>query len=218
MWLDDFTPIESWEWWQKSSEVSEKFKEAVKKSSAGIKRVQKDEKKAKKFDNILASFLVQIIKNKDYDFLLNDLFKSLDNWFSSNFLLWILSLIYLPISDHIRQMSKKPVINFNYNKNFSILDFNDSLLNDEIKIRINQWIEDIIDITSIEYSSLQILNMIEVSKKEDFKIIQIFTSKVFTFFFSEININISEKKSNSYANFILSEVFEKIKNLNIDEI
>lgn len=217
MWLDDFVPSEDFNKWSSSTEVSEKFKEAVKKAWAWIKRVSKDEKKARKFDNILASFLVQIIKNEKYDFLLDDLFKSLDNWFSSNFLLWVLSLIYLPISDKIREISKKEIINFNYKKSFSIIEFSDDL-DEEIKTRINLWVEDMIDITTIEYSSMQIKHMIELSKKDEFNYILNFSSKVFRFFFTEININISEKKSHDYVSFILEQVITKIKNINIEEI
>ena len=46
--LEEFIPLESSEWWSQSTEVSEKMKEAAKKAGAGIKRTQKDEKKAKK--------------------------------------------------------------------------------------------------------------------------------------------------------------------------
>lgn len=217
MWLEDFIPSENSDKWPSSTEISEKFKEATKKAAAWIKRVQKDEKTAKKFDTILASFLVQIIKNEKYDFLLSDLFKSLDSWFSSNFLLWILSLIYLPISDNIRILSKKEIINFSYAKSFSMIDFDDNL-DEEIKKRINLWIEDMIDITGIEYSSLQIKHMIALSNTQEFTSIIQLSWKVFAFFFSEINIQISEKKSHSYVEFILEQVLNKIKKLNIDEI
>lgn len=217
MWLEDFIPSENSDKLNQWSEVSEKFKESIKKAWAWIKRVQKDEKKAKKFDNILASFLVKIIKNEKYDFLLDDLFKSLDNWFSSNFLLGILSLIYLPVSDKIREISKKEIINFNYKKSFSIIEFNDDL-DEEIKTRINLWVEDMIDIITIEYSSLQMKKMIELSKKDEFNFIINFSSKVFRFFFSEININISEKKSHDYVNFILDQVMSKIKKIELEEI
>lgn len=217
MWLEDFIPSESWDKASWSTEVSEKFKESVKKSWAWIKRVQKDEKKAKKFDTILAWFLVQIIKNPKYDFLLNDLFKSLDSWFSSNFLLWILSLIYLPISDKIREISKKELISFGYKKTFSIIEFNDDL-DEDIKKRINFWLEDMVDIISIEFSSLQIKHMLDLYKTNEFKKIITFSWKIFVFFFSEININISEKKAISYVEFILSQVFQKMEHLSIEEV
>lgn len=220
MWLEDFVPSESWaEGWAKSSEVSEKFKESVKKASAWIKRVSKDEKKAKKFDLLLAQFLTQIIRNPKYDFLLDDLFKTLDSWFSSNFLLWIMSLIYLPISDKIRELSKKDLIEFNYVKTFESIDFDDNNLDEQIKNRINYWIEDISDILSIEYSHLQLENIKKNFKSwEKYEQLVTFTSLVFQFFFQELNINISQKKSQSYIDFIMQQVFVKINEIKIEEV
>ncbi len=219
MWLEDFSPVESSDAWWKSQEVSEKFKEAVKKAWAWIKRVQKDEKKAKKFDLLLAQFLAQIIRNPKYDFLLDDLFKSLDSWFSSNFILWILSLIYLPISDKIRELSKKDPINFNYIKTFEVIDFDDNKLDESIKNRINFWLEDILDIISIEYSSLQMDNIKKLFKsKSSYSQLSNFSSLVFQFFFKELNINIPLSKSDSYIDFILSQVYEKINEIKIEKI
>jgi len=67
--LEEFTPSESPESWANSAEVSEKLKEAIKRWTAGMKRTQKDEKKAKKYDMLLAGFLVKIIIDKKYDLL-----------------------------------------------------------------------------------------------------------------------------------------------------
>lgn len=219
MWLEDFIPSETWaDAGPKSSEISEKFKESVKKSSAGIKRVQKDEKKAKKFDLLLASFLTQIIRNPKYDFLLDDLFKTLDNWYSSNFLLWILSLVYLPISDKIRELSKKELIDFQYVKTFEMVDFDDDL-DESIKKRINFWIEDITDIIGIEYSSLQIENIKKLFKqRETYHQLVVFSSVVFQFFFQELHIQISTSKSRSYIEFILWQIFQKINEIQTEEV
>ncbi len=220
MWLEDFIPSESWaDAWPKSSEVSEKFKEAVKKAGAWIKRVQKDEKKARKFDLLLAQFLTQIIRNPKYDFLLDDLFKTLDSGYSSNFLLWILSLVYLPISDKIRELSTKEIIEFDYVKTFQIVHFDDNNLDEQIKNRINFWLEDITDIISIEYSSLQISQIKTLFiKKEAYNQLVIFSSLVFKFFFEELNIEISQKKSQNYIDFIMQQVYTKIQTLESEEV
>lgn len=220
MWLEDFIPSESWaDAWPKSSEVSEKFKEAVKKAGAWIKRVQKDEKKARKFDLLLAQFLTQIIRNPKYDFLLDDLFKTLDSGYSSNFLLWILSLVYLPISDKIRELSSKNLIEFDYVKTFEKVNFDDNNLDESIKNRINFWLEDIIDIISIEYSSLQISQIKTLFlKREEYNQLLIFSSLVFEFFFEELNIEISQKKSQNYIDFIMQQVYIKIQTLESEEV
>jgi hypothetical protein len=91
-------------------------------------------------------------------------------------------------------------------------------LDEEIKKRINLWVEDMIDIMTIEYSSLQVKKIIELSKKYEFNYITNFATKVFKFFFREININISEKKSHDYVNFILEQVISKVKKLELEEI
>jgi len=91
-------------------------------------------------------------------------------------------------------------------------------LDEEIKKRINLWVEDMVDIMTIEYSSLQVKKIIELSKKHEFNYIINFATKVFKFFFREININISEKKSHDYVNFILEQVISKVKKLELEEI
>jgi len=91
-------------------------------------------------------------------------------------------------------------------------------LDEEIKNRINLWIEDIIDIVSIEYSSLQIQHMLEIYVKKDEMYIQNFSKKVFIFFFQELNIHISDKKALSYIEFILEQIFTKMKTISTQEI
>lgn len=218
--LEDFSWVDSgpslWNSTDKIWEVSEVFKEAVKRASSWIKRTQKDEKKAKKHDLLLANFLVKIIINKKYDPLLDYLFKSIDEWYTSNFLLWILSLINVEISNKIREFSNKNLIKFDYLSLEERIDFNDNEVDEKIRDRINFWIEDMVDIISIEYSSLlteKLLNLL----KED-KIIIIFMSNIFTFFLDDLNINISKSKSDDISLFILSEIKKSLKNLDIEEI
>lgn len=218
--LEDFSPIDTQEWvWNspdKIWEVSEKFKEAVKKASSWIKRTQKDEWKAKKHDLLLANFLVKIIISKKYDQLLDSLFKSMDEWFTSNFLLWILSLINIEISNKIREISWKKLINFVYEKTSEKIEFNDNDLDESIRDRINSWIEDMIDVVSIEYSSILTQKLLDLLKEEEN--ITVFISMVFAFFLNEINIIISQNKSYDISKFIVSEVKKSLKNLYLEEI
>ena len=217
--LEEFTPVEStWEsgWWsnEKAREMSEKFKEQVKKASAWIKRTQKDEWKAKKQDMLLANFLVKIILNKKFDDVLELLFNLLDKGYPSNFLLWILSLIYIDISDKIREISGIEKINFNFRSEKTI-DFDLSW--DEVKDRITHWVEDIIMSTTADYSHLLTVRLIELLEKQEDDII-IFTSNIFIFFLKEINIKISSDQAQKYSIYILWEVLKKIKSLDVDKI
>lgn len=213
MWLDDYTPLED-NSWPKSSEVSEKFKEAAKKARAWLKKVQKDEAKAKKFDMILAEFLVLFIRDKKYDELLDSLFKSLDLWVSSKFVVSILSLIYLPISDKIREITGKEKLNFFYYSEEN-LDFDDASIDPILRDRINYWIEDIVSIMSFEPSWIVDKRTMSLMKSDE---IIHFTQKVFSFFFKEINMKITYSKSSSYAEFILWEVHKVLSKIEIEEI
>jgi len=217
MWLEDFIPDEwpSESGWN-AAEAAEKYKEAAKKAAAWIKRTTKDEKKARKYDDLLSHFLVLFIREKKYDWILESLFKSLDIWYSSNFILWIISLIYLPISDKIREISWKELISFNYHSDDSVA-FDDSNIDLNIKNRINDWVDDIILILTTEYSSINTEKVINLLSNWDNNIIS-FTKDVFIFFLKENNISINDAKALSYAKFIISEINKKISKIEIEQI
>ena len=208
--IENYGAIDEWsESWSQSSEISEKYKAAAKKAGAWIKRTQKDEKKAKKYDFLLAKFLVEMILKKKYDDLLDELFACLDAGYGTNFLLGILSLIYLPISDQIRKTSGKTEIDFHYEPTTTPIDFDDHALDSQIRDRVNMWIEDMESVVALEVSSIitkRTLWLILYDEK-----VRVFTSKVFTFFFTELNISISESKSKSYSEFILGELEKSLK-------
>lgn len=219
MGLEDFVPSEDMASWPQWLEVSEKFKESIKKSSAGIKRVQKDEKKAQKYDIILSQFLVEMVKNPKYDFLLQDLFENLSEWYSSHFVLWILSLIYLPISDKIRELAGVPFLEFSYVKTFEVLQFDENNLHPEIKKRINDWIEDTTTLSGLDYSTLQLeRNKNLYESPESYAKLLKFTQKIFSFFFQELNIKMSVTTAQNYTDFILQEIKKHLQNLKIEEI
>lgn len=222
MWLEDFSPdIESSEWtWQSAEatkESSEKYKESQKKAWAKVAKVGKDEKKAKKYDFLLAWFLVKILVDKRYDTILDPLFSCIHLWYSSNFILGILSLINIEISNKIRETSNKELLNFDYERKNEIVEFDDKHIDPKIKNRINLWIEDIIDSVTIEYSSVQTEKIKELLASSDNTLLE-YTSKIFNFFMSELNIDINLEKSNNISEFILWEISKYINKLEIEEI
>lgn len=221
MGLEDFSPdIESSEWSiqanEKVSEVSEKIKESSKKASAWVKRTKKDEQKAKKYDFLLAWFLVKIIVDKKYDFILEELFKVINYSYPSNFVLGVLSLINIEISNKIRENINKELINFSY-KSLELKDFDDTNIDLEVKNRINYWIEDIIDSVTIEYSSIQTLKIINLLEKDN-EIIVNYIANIMFFFLKSINIKISKNQALNISDFIISETLKSIKKLNIEEV
>lgn len=222
MWLEDYSPdIDSsewlWNWTEKTKEASEKYKESVKKSWVKIARTKKDEKKAKKYDFLLAGFLVKIIVDKKYDTILESLFPTIHKWFPSNFVLWILSLINIEISNKIREVSQKEKIIFNYKIKNTDTNFDDSNIDKEIQNRINYWVEDIVNSIIIEYSNIQTKKLKELLITDN-ELLLIYMSKVFSFFLKEININISKSKSDNISEFILNEIKKSINKLKIEEI
>lgn len=222
MWLEDYSPdIDSsewiWQWAEVSKEASEKYKESSKKAWAKIAKTQKDEKKAKKYDFLLAGFLVKIIVDKKYDSILDTLFPAIHWWYPSNFILWILSLINIEISNKIRETTNKKSIIFDYKIKNETEEFDDNNINWIIKDRINYWVEDITDSVILEYSSLQTKKLKELLINDD-KLLLTYTSKVFSFFLNEININISKSKSKNITEFILNEISKSIDKLEIENI
>lgn len=221
MGLEDYIPDEwpgesSWASAEKAREMSEKFKEQVRKASAWIKRTRKDEWKAKKQDMLLANFLVKIILNKKYDNILDLLFKLIDKWYSSNFLLWILSLIYIDISNKIRDINNLEKIIFNYFCKENI-EFDDSNIDKQVKDRINFWVEDIILSSTVNYSNLLTKRLINLLEKKEDDILE-FVSIVFAFFLRDINISIHKSEAQNISMFIIWEVLRKIKSLDLEEI
>jgi Zn ribbon nucleic-acid-binding protein len=222
MWIEEYIPSpESSEWgWnskEAAPEVVEKSRESAKKSSAWIARTQKDEKKAKKYDLFLAWFLVKIIVDKKYDFILVKLLKASNFWYTSNFTLWILSLINIEISNKIRQHNNKTPINFSY-KADKIIAFNSSELPKKVQDRINYWIEDIIDCITLEYSNIQTEKVINCLENDKNWIINDYISDILTFFLKNINIIINENEAQNVTLFIISEVSKSIKKLEINEV
>jgi hypothetical protein len=59
--------------------------------------------------------------------------------------------------------------------------------------------------------------MLELLKNKDESIVE-FTSLVFSFFFTEMNIEISKSKSESYSKFILSEIKLSLEKLELEEV
>lgn len=206
--MEDFDSIDStdtWsEKWASSLEISEKFKESIKKASAKSQKVKKDEKKAKKYDLLLSSFLVKIILNKKYDNLVLSLVSCFDRWYPSNFLLWAFSLVYIDISKYIRKSLDKSFHEFNY-KSDEVIEFSEEVVNQDIRKRINIWVEDMISVVIQEWSVITTRKLLVLLDKDE-KILNDYFIGIFIFFFKEVNIIISEKEAFNYISFILWEL------------
>lgn len=206
MGLEEFIPQESGEQWPASAEIVEKIREGIKKWQAGTKRVRKDEKKAKHYDMSLAHFLVKILLEKKYDSLFDSMFWTIHSGVPSNLVMWILSLIYPDISNYIREFSGKSLIDFHFLSE-ETLNFSDSDLPSDLKQRVNEWIEDIIDILKHDPSTVLVEKTIHaIYESEE---IYVFWTQVFIYFMNESNVYIRDSKARDYINYIFKQVILK---------
>ncbi|MDQ7009010.1 MAG: hypothetical protein Q9M94_01830 [Candidatus Gracilibacteria bacterium] len=186
-----------------SEQISEVYKEEVKKGDARIKKTRKDENKAKQQDMLLAKFLVKILIDKKYDSLFPELFKSFDSGVPSNLILGILSLVYIEISNELRVSIEKKLINFSY-VGENTIKFSGNNLPQEVKDRINLWVEDILDVIQLNPSKIYTKRIISSIKKSSE--LKEFTKKVLQYFLSEINIYMSDKTAGDYSSFIMNNI------------
>ena len=221
MGLDEYIPSSDWideSWWTSAEQVkeaSEQYRKQASKAAAWIKRTLQDEKKAKTYDMLLAGFLVKIIVNEKYNVLLDSLITLIHSWYPSNFILGVMSIVYPDISNKIRELINKEKVNFNY-KSKDLIIFEDKTLDPQVKNRINNWIEDIVDSVSIEYSSIMTKRLINYLETDE-RIIN-FIANVFIFFLKNINVKIEASKAKNIAEFIVGEVLSKIKKLKLEEV
>lgn len=217
--LEDIWSLDSEQesWWNASPEISEKFKETAKKAAAWAARTQRDEKKAKRYDFFLSSFLVKMILDKKYDTVLEKAIPLLNEWYPSNFILSVLSIAYDPISLKMREvLTWKTLHAFEFDKKESLTEFKDFEIDEPIKMRINIWIEDIIDAISIDSSSV-VTKKLTVFAEFDENMKQ-FISETLVFFLFHLNYSISKEKALSFASFIVTEVKKILNATKIEEI
>ena len=215
MWLNDFSSDIDWQseaWfsmWNVSEQVSEAYKEQVKKSGKQVKKTKKDEKKSKRHDMLLAKFLVKILLEKKYDKLLPLLFKAFDAGVPSNLILGIMSLVYIEISHSIHENIWKPHIDFNFSIE-DTLKFSGENLPSDVKNRINSWVEDIQSVILFNPSELDVKKVWDsLRNSED---LYTFSVEVFIYFLSEINIYITQDTAKEYIIFIFKKIIlQKMK-------
>lgn len=209
MGLNDFSADIDWQdeagisMWNISEQISEVYKEEIKRWDAKVKKSKKDEKKAKQQDMLLAKFLVKILIDKRYDSLFPALFKSFDVGVPPNLILWILSLVYMEISNELRVSTEKKLIQFNYHSEETI-SFSGNNLPQEVKDRINFWVEDILAIIQLNSSKVYTKRIIASIKNSSE--LKVFTTSIFKYFLEEINIYMPDKTIQDYSTFILNNV------------
>lgn len=234
--LDSLEDLDIWDsGWEKSQEsASEKKEKAAKAAKAivWIQKTRKDEKKSQKDNDFLYQIVIDIIQDPKYDVLIPFIVDLLKLSMPSNIIIGGVSLIYsqavyiirssyLPGNTNLvinKQLAREFRVNINYNITQEIVEFRDDRLDEAIKWRINEWVEDIISVISFDPSNIVTIKFLQQINDKDNKILIVnYLASVFTFFLFELNIVISKEKAFLYSEFVLREIIRKMKTLKIDE-
>ena len=93
---------------QEKIEKYQQKKEKSSKALAGIQRTQKDEKKAKRDDAVLARIIAYFLKDEQYSTTIEATLLMIDGGFSSNLIIGIISLVFTPATRLIREYFAHP--------------------------------------------------------------------------------------------------------------
>jgi len=124
-----------------ASEDAEQSREQAAAALAGIKKNQKDEQKAKKYDDFLADIITDILENHAYDHIIAQIVPLLENRVSSNMLASTLILLKWSYIERARVFcGLEPASQPNYREPADPIEYEEDLDTD-LKQIINVWFE-----------------------------------------------------------------------------
>ncbi len=195
-------------------EKSETQKESYKKAQAQIQRSQKDEKKAKWDNDELFHILIRFIQNPYYETLVPSLTELLRVTLPSRPIIAILALIYPDAAHYVlHSIGRWESIHLlkTLHRYESHWNFHEGDLHESIRQWMTVWIDTFDRYMVHEGSSLimqrKFISMIE---NQESVILKGITDIVF-FFFESRNIIISLSTTESYARFILKNMYITLK-------
>jgi hypothetical protein len=202
-----------WNGQEATAEKSEKQKESSRKAQSQLQKTQKDEKKAKWDNDDLFLLLSRFIQNPLYEDLITPIVALLKGTYPSRFILIIISLVYPEAAHYIFEKIKKIVPPATYtqiHRYHELRVFHQEDIHASIRDWVTLWMTSTQEFLSDKEWSIVLeqktLNLLQSDAK---KIAQDGISIFFTFFLASKNVSIEQKKSQAYAEFILSE-YEKV--------
>lgn len=237
MWLDGLDNLEGNEGGAEggAEQQSEAARAKAAKSLAGIKRIQKDEGKAKRDNDHLHECLREIIVSEKYDVLIPYIFPLFEAGIPSHIIIGAFSLVHERASDIIRdyyisdtnslaltnpssQDKKYSHRTFVLTPFASPVEFDDETIDPAIRKRINEWVEDIFTVVSHDPSTVMTERFLRIlGGKEKNDVVKLLGG-VLVFFLLRVNVHISGDKASLYTEFILKEVEKKLKELKLEGI
>jgi hypothetical protein len=195
-------------------EQSEKQKESYKKAQAQLQKTKKDESKAQKDNAHLFDILLRFIQNPYYSELIPVVTELLALRLPSRYILALTALVYPESALHmLTSLERRESIHIllAIHRHDEMIDFDDAHIDPSIRAWMTEWINAFHLYMTVDESSVISLSILRdhIHGKTYISIVTSF-SIFLRFFFQSRNIRLSEKKSESYAQFILSEIIELI--------
>lgn len=215
MGIDEFWLLDdSAESGSSSVEISETDKQTSEQSRAWQKRVKKDEKKSQDKDNRLYNYLIELLKDPSYDFIVDDIIKALYSWLPSFYILGVMSLLHMPISNDFRNDLWKEFIDFDYFPKEEF-DFSSNDLDPKIRKRLTDMVDDILIISKFEPSSVMVWKF--MNQKNHNMTIK-FLSSVLAVFLSSVRVKFTDIQISSFSSFIIWEIEKEIVKMDLSEV
>lgn len=216
--LDITSQTEATEWGTPSPEAirekSEKQRESYKKAQAQIQRAQKDEKKAKQDNDELFQILLRFIKNPYYESLVPRVTDLLIAAMPSRPIIWMIALIYPDAAHYIlHTIWKTEDIHilktlYRYDEPWVFHEWN---LHETIRKWMSIWIDSFDKYMVSDDASIIMQKKFIAMIDESEKIILWGLTDFLFFFFESRNIIISYTTTESYARFILKNLYKTLE-------
>ena len=210
MGIDDIDSLGSSEgWWEQAQEQSEKQRENAKKTASKLQKSQKDEQKSQKQDRVLIMIIREFLAHKEYEGCTQVVVNLLKEGIPSSFIIGLISLVYIPASDSIRNYTPDMKrVSFTFTPYETPQIFDEKTLPSILTDRINDWVKDFsASMTHADQSAIDMQKFLGLAKEEwgSVLIIQSIVT-VFREFLTMYHISIENSIAHSYAAFILSQI------------
>ena len=189
-----------------ASEDVEQSREQAAAALAGLKKNQKDEKKAKKHDHFLVNIITEILQKHEYDHIIWQLVPLLESRCSSNLLVSILMLLECRFIDYARTYCQlEPIQEPKYTTPSETIEY-DGNMDPALRNKINIWFETFKKVLTTNQSEEESKRSRDVfAQNKQWQLIDL-GSHVFGHFLYEHGVRITSKKAKSYSEFIVNEM------------
>ncbi len=190
------------------------------KTLAKIGKTRKDEAKGRKSASLLSGLLAKILRDPRFDPILESVLSLLRNDVPGAYVLGVLSLVSVDAANAIRKECDPSVgMLSEIPPETEAKTFQNDHIRPDMKLRINDWIEDVFRIATNDPSSILTDKFLSsLSKSGEREIFLTATKSVLTFFFASKNVTMPSHEAEALARYLLSELRAKLSELKLEPI